>query len=680
MTSVTQTRNRLGEEKSPYLLQHRDNPVHWYPWGKDAFFAAAREDKPIFLSIGYSTCYWCHVMEKDSFETEEVARVLNEHFISIKVDREELPDVDKIYMDAVVAMSGHGGWPMSMFLMPDLRPFFGATFFWRPQFISVLQRIAQLWKEERENVVEAAANLTGFLARIDATEAGELPREQVLDKAFAEFAASFDSKFGGFGSAPKFPRSEAIALLLRIHCRTGNARALDMASITLDRMARGGIYDHLGGGFHRYSVDAQWLVPHFEKMLYDNALLATAYLEGHQVTGNTLLREVARETLDYVLRDMTATQGGFFSAEDAGEPDHEGEYYVWRYSELQKLLTAHELNLAAEVYGVSENGNFEHANILHLNRGAPWEIKREPHLQSIHHKLLEARARRLPPHKDDKILTSWNALMINAFCKGYQVIGDERYLQAAQRAAAFIRENLFRDGRLLRRYRDGQAAFRGYLDDYAFMIQALLSLYESDFNAEWIDWARALQEVQDREFWDDDAGGYFHSAAGEEYLIVRKKELTDGATPSGNSMSALNLLRLYGLTGERTYLGRSDRTLGSLGVLVTQQPSAYCGGLNALDYRLSSSKEVAIVGDTDDEDVRSLLNFLYRNFLPHKVVALQRPSAQPVKEIAILTGRAQVEGKPTFYVCENQACKLPTTSVKEAQALVADCGVVGTTG
>ncbi|MDO8644678.1 MAG: thioredoxin domain-containing protein, partial [bacterium] len=583
LSCAMEPHNRLGKEKSPYLLQHKDNPVHWFPWGPAAFETAKKENKLIFLSIGYSTCHWCHVMEEDSFERKEVADVLNRDFISIKVDREERPDVDRIYMDAVVAMTGQGGWPLSVFLTPDLKPFFGATFVPRANFIQLLKNIQNVWETQREKILESSEQLMTHLQGAPQNIPSEpIPPPQnfpplsakgrinpsaekrggrgdflpILEESLHSFEDTFDSSFGGFGRAPKFPKSVDCSLLLRLHQRFKDVGAihespLQMVTLTLDKMARGGIYDHLGGGFARYSTDNRWLVPHFEKMLYDNALLTWTYLEAFQVTGNERFASVARETLDYVLRDMTHPEGGFYSAEDADSQREEGKFYVWNEAELKSLLIPEEFDLFKKVYQVTPEGNFvehgkpnHHTTILSLSEGYDWKIKEDPLLKSAHQKLFAARKKRIHPHKDDKVLTEWNGLMIAAMAKGYQVLGDEKYLQASQHAAEFIKKNLSPSGGLLRRFRDNHAAIPAFASDYAFLIHGLIELYQSDFNPDWLQWAKELQETQDKLFWDSKDGGYFFSEESAQDLIVRTKETHDGATPSGNSVSLLNLLRL----------------------------------------------------------------------------------------------------------------------------------------
>ncbi|MDP2600245.1 MAG: thioredoxin domain-containing protein [Deltaproteobacteria bacterium] len=492
--------NRLAKEKSPYLLQHQHNPVEWYPWGEEAFQAAHHQNKPIFLSIGYSTCYWCHMMEKDSFELAEVADVLNQNFISIKVDREEHPDIDQIYMDAVVSMTGQGGWPMSVFLAPDLKPFYGGTFFWRQQFVQLLNNISAVWKNEPEKILKSSQKITEQLLKMSPSPpVGPACRQagRVRERGFDQLRENFDPIHGGFGQAPKFPHSMDLNLLLHIHKKTGNAEALEMAKKTLTAMANGEIYDKVGGGFHRYATREDWSEPHYEKMLYDNALLAMTYLEAGYKT-------IAQETLDYVLRDMSDPQGGFYSAQDAGEVGKEGEYYHWTEKTIEEERAA--------------------------------------------------RTKRKPPHKDDKILTSWNGLMIAAMAKGAKILGEDKYLKAAQNAADFIRSKLYKDHQLLRRFRDGEAKYSGTLDDYAFLIFGLLELGE-------IEWAKELQKNQDDLFWDEKEGGYFFTGKEEPHVIIRKKEYNDGALPSGNAVAAGNLLQLFKTTCEEQYREKLETLL-----------------------------------------------------------------------------------------------------------------------
>ncbi len=664
--------NRLSKEKSPYLLQHKNNPVDWYPWGEEAFQKARTENKLIFLSIGYSTCHWCHVMEHDSFEKQEVADVLNRHYVSIKVDREERPDIDHLYMDAVMAMTGSGGWPLSSFLTPDLKPFFGGTFFWKDQFIELLKRVNHAWQEQPEKLKESGKELAIHMQGMSKKGEGIVSLDDsILQEAFQLYHQTFDDVFGGFGNAPKFPRSTDLSLLLRIYRRSGKKEALDMVEKMLDQMARGGMYDHLGGGFHRYSTDARWLVPHFEKMLYDNALLSWTYLEAYQVTGKEMYAEVSREVLNYVLRDMEAPTGGFYSAEDADSEGEEGKFYVWTEAELKSLLTPTEFEKISAVYAVTSAGNFEHqTNIFHLDPDADWSVKKDPLIVSAHQKLFEVRKKRIHPYKDDKVLTSWNGLMIQAFAKGYQVLGDKRYLQAAQNAALFIQKYLYQAEKLLRRYRDGEARFSGFLEDYAFLIHGLLELYQSDFNPDWIEWAEKLQNKQDELFWDKKEGGYFFSEVNSTDLFVRKKESYDGATPSGNSVSALNLLRLYGFTLNREHDKKAEATFGFISKDVERYPPGYSMALCALDYKLDLAVEVAVIGKKEDPATQDILRFLQKNFLPNKVMAFL-DTAQPTKYLPkILEGRKILKDNTTVYVCEKNVCKAPTDNMGEAKKII----------
>lgn len=590
--------NHLAQEKSPYLLQHKNNPVDWFPWGEEAFAKARRENKPIFLSIGYSTCYWCHMMEKDSFELEQVAAVLNAHYVAIKLDREERPDIDKIYMDAVVGLTGHGGWPMSVFLTPDLKPFYGGTFFWRDQFIKLLLGIAESWEKNLDAIEKNAEQLTNFLRDTNVDRTPVVLDETLFEAFIDQLKLRFDSTYGGFGGAPKFPPSQAVTLLLRLHERTDNSEALQMATVTLDRMARGGIFDHLGGGFARYSTDKYWLVPHFEKMLYDNAQLACAYLDAYRITKNEMFAAVARETLDYVLRVMTAPEGGFYSAEDAGEVNKEGDFYVWFYDELAAVLTNDELSKLTTVYGITPEGNFEHKNIFNLQNSIDWKIKSEPIVKNAHEKLFAARERRPHPHKDDKVLTAWNGLMISAMARGGQILGETRYKNAAQSAARFIQSHLIQNGKLLRRYRDQASGMSGQLDDYAYFIQGLVDLFETDGNEQWVLYAAELQDTQNKLFWDNAVGGYYYSAPGDTSVIVRKKDFHDGAEPSPNAIAALNLCRLYFLTANPNFLERAEQLFAVVSSELALQPIAHASFLNAFEFYRSTAKD-AFVCATD---------------------------------------------------------------------------------
>ncbi|MEZ4754420.1 MAG: thioredoxin domain-containing protein [Bdellovibrionota bacterium] len=661
--------NHLANEKSPYLLQHKDNPVHWYAWGEQAFKVAKEQKKLIFLSIGYSTCYWCHVMEKECFEDEQVADVLNKYFISIKVDREERPDIDQIYMDAVVALTGRGGWPMSVFLTPDLKPVWGGTYFPKQQFMQILGGIQDAWETEPEKLIQQSSQITQALAsEIENTESKSLGSE-VLTAAYQIYSKNFDERDGGFGTAPKFPPSQQVRFLLRFYRRSGEKQALNMAMRTLDRMARGGIYDQLGGGFSRYSTDEKWLVPHFEKMLYDNALIIEAYIEASQILKQEGSLEIAKmfeslvkASFEYLLRDMRHKSGAFYSAEDAGEVGKEGEFYVWTYKEIESLLSEDEFKRLKEVYSISEHGNFEHGtNILSFDVEKLWSEKQDPLIAQAQQKLFAARNKRQRPHLDDKILTAWNGMMINSFAKGYQAFGDEKYLNAAQVAAKFILENLYKNGQLLRRYRNGEAVVAGFAEDYAYLIEALISLYESDFDPKWLELAVSLQLKQDELFWDKEKGGYFFSTAKE--VVVKKKDIADGATPSANSVSLLNLLRLGALFPTQDFSDKAEQLLNYLSAVIARHPSGFSKALQALDFINDSSKEIVVVVK-DLKDLRAITKDLFEKFIPNKVFSLVTEEQSGFPEVT--SKKILLNGKTTYYVCEDQTCKLPTNDLETA--------------
>ena len=671
---VAKHTNRLAGQTSPYLLQHVHNPVNWYPWGEEALARARKENKPIFLSIGYSACHWCHVMERESFEDAETAKILNEHFIAIKVDREERPDVDEIYMTAVQVMTGRGGWPLSVFLTPERKPFFGGTYFppedrhGMPAFKTVLKRVAEIWREQPDDVAHNARQMVRALqanATPDVSESA-LPDDSVLSGAVASLAQQFDPEWGGFGGAPKFPPSGAIALLLRQHAHSNDARLLQMATTTLDRMARGGMCDQLGGGFHRYSVDARWLVPHFEKMLYDNALLCEVYLEAWQVTRKDLYRRVAAGILDYVLRDMTDVRGGFHCAEDADSEGVEGKFYVWQRDEIMAVLGDEDGTLFCDYYGVSAEGNFEGHNILNVPRAAEEFIRdkklAEPQLQDrlaeMRRKLLQRRSRRVRPGKDDKILAAWNGMMISALARGYQVLGDERYLAAARKAADFVLTDMVRDGRLQRTYRE-KGPLPGYLDDYAEMADGLIDLYQSDFDRRWLHAADELTGKMIADFWDANDGGFFFTSAAHKNLLVRTKPFYDGAVPSGNATATAVLLRLAKLLDNDDYANKAETVLRSMGNEMQARPQAAMNLLCALDFRLQPTKEFAIVGSVTSDRTQEFLKIIHGRFLPNKILALREPGTD--ESVPLLKGRRMIAGKTTVYVCENYACKAPVS-------------------
>ena len=661
-------RNRLGAEKSPYLLQHKDNPVWWQPWGEEAFSTARRENRPVFLSIGYSTCHWCHVMERESFEDDTVARALNDGFVAIKVDREERPDVDDIYMTAVQAMTGQGGWPLSAWLTPDGRPFLGGTYFPKLRFLEILAAVDRLWKTNRARAEEAGAHLAQALAAARIAEPGPALDESALAAFFRSAALNHDAVFGGDRGAPKFPPASAIRLLLRIHRRTGDPRPLEMARRTLDGMARGGLFDHVGGGFHRYSTDERWLVPHFEKMLYDQAALASAYTEAWQVTREAEYEAVARATLDYVLRDLTHPDGGFFSAEDADSEGEEGKFYVWTDEELREALPPDERAAALEAYGVTPRGNFEGgANILALHPVHP-AARGSELLVRARARLCERRNRRVRPHLDDKVLTSWNGLMIAAMARAAVAFNEPRYTQGAARAARFVLSRCAGPGGTLwRRWRAGEAGVTGYLDDYAFLIEGLLELYQMDFDPAWLDEAVRLQDVQDGRYGDPGAGGYWFTDGGDATLLRRGKEFLDNVRPAGNSVSALNALRLAGLMVDPARAEAAGRLFAVVAGTVARAPLAFPHLLLAVDYALDRSKEVAISGPEDG--TRVLLEAVFAGFNPNKVVAAASPgSSASGRSVPLLEGRAPLEGRATAWVCERGACRLPTTSPDEVRA------------
>ena len=666
--------NRLIHEKSPYLQQHASNPIHWYPWGEDAFKAAVAENKPIFLSIGYSTCHWCHVLEKESFENQEVADLLNESFISIKVDREELPDVDHIYMSVVQAMTGSGGWPMTVVMTPDRQPFFGGTYFPRDQLIHILNTLNTSWAKEPEKIKAVGAKVQEFLLSTNEISTGTVPlNEEILKKHYQQLVKRFDAEYGGFGVSPKFPPTMQLKVLLRIAHRTGDKKALAMVETTLNHMARGGMYDHLGGGFHRYSTDRAWGVPHFEKMLYNQAGLSSIYLEAFQITGNPMFESVAREILDYVLREMTASEGGFYSAEDADIEGEEGVFYVWSAEELKNLLTQKEYEKVTKIFGVTESGNFgslnEGTNILQFQGNFDWKIKSDVGVRSIHQKLFAVREKREHPFKDDKIITAWNGLMLNSMAQAYQVLGDEKYLAAAKNAARFIKKNLYQNGKLLRRFRQQEARHPGGLDDYAFLIQGLITLYEANFDEAWILLAEKLQQKQDDLFWDHQSeGGYFLSEENANFLPVRKKEFGDGARPNSNAVTALNLLRLYNFTFEKKYILKAQKVLSSAGDRMNRFPTGFSQMLIALDFFLDRSKEIAVVGPRESPEKDAILKMLRTRFVPNKVLAYAPPKI--TSRLTILQDKYADQGKTVVYVCEKNICKYPTEDMNKVRELV----------
>jgi uncharacterized protein YyaL (SSP411 family) len=667
--------NALIHETSPYLLQHAHNPVQWYPWCAEALARAKNEDKPILLSIGYSACHWCHVMERESFEDEGIAKLMNEHFVNIKVDREERPDLDAIYMAAVQLATGSGGWPMTVFLTPDRVPFYCGTYFPRedrygmPGFRRVLSRIAQAYREKREEIHRDAATLLAELQRSSLFgSAGGALNPGILETAASALMAKYDSRNGGLGNAPKFPPSMALSHLMQSYRRAGRKEYMDAVEHTLNRMAYGGIYDQLGGGFHRYSVDAVWLVPHFEKMLYDNALLGRAYLDAYLLTKNDLYRTIAQESLDYVLREMTSPEGGFYSSQDADSEGKEGAFFVWEAEEVETIVGEGEGGLFCRYYGVTREGNFEGRNILHIPTPADAfarlnNLSKERLSDNIQRKrklLFDVREKRPKPGRDEKILTAWNGLMLRSFAEAANALDREDYRRAAVRNGEFLLGNLRQRGTLLRSFKDGRARFNAYLEDYAFLIDALVSLYEATFDPRWIREADSLAELMTAKFWDSRDKSFFFTSDDHESLIHRPKDFYDNATPSGNSAAALALLRLWKLTGNDRWPQYSAGVLERAADVMPRHPSAFPHLLCALDFFLGQPMEIAVVGDPADAKTRELLQEIFHIYLPHKVVACGTGS-----EPFLLKGRTQVNSQPTAYVCRNFTCSLPVTTPKK---------------
>lgn len=673
--------NRLSKETSPYLLQHAHNPVDWYAWGEEAFERARQEDKPVLLSIGYSACHWCHVMEHESFENEEIAKLMNENFVNIKVDREERPDLDQIYMNAVQMMTRHGGWPMTVFLTPQGVPFYGGTYFPpedrhnMPGFPRVLLGVADAYRSRPEEVTETAVSILKELQNMgQARESNETLNAEILDAAERSISRSYDPVYGGFGNAPKFPAAMNLEFLLRQYYRAGRSETLLMIEHTCRKMAEGGMYDQLGGGFHRYSTDARWLAPHFEKMLYDNALLSRLYLHVFQQTKDEFYKRIAEETLDYVLREMTDERGGFYSTQDADSEGHEGKFFVWTVDEVKEILGEEDGALFCAYYDVTAGGNFEGKNILHVSRSLK-EVAKETgvtaeRLQEAlmrgRLELFEARERRIKPDRDEKVLTAWNGLMLASFAEAAAILERKDYLDAAEKNAQFVLENLRRDGLLLRTYKDNQSKLNGYLDDYAFYIDGLVALYQATGRLRWLEEARTLSDQMIEEFWDNEEGGFFYTGKSHEELIVRSKDYFDNATPSGNSVAAEVLLHLAALTANEDYARKAVTIFRLLRDPLTRYASAFGRLLGALDFYLSTPKEIAIIGESEAQDTRALLREVWTLYLPNKIVAQIGENNQAAVELVpLLRDRPMVDGRATAYVCEHYTCQQPVTSAAE---------------
>ena len=681
--------NRLAFETSPYLLQHADNPVDWYPWGEEAFAKAKKENKPVFLSIGYSTCHWCHVMAHESFEDSNVAKIMNKALISIKVDREERPDIDKVYMSVCQMMTGSGGWPLTIIMTPDKKPFFAATYIpketrhGRTGLLELIPRISELWSTQHAEVLNSANKITDALRNVKPEAHGQSLNETTLDVAYEQLGERFDEQNGGFGGEPKFPTSHNLLFLLRYWKRTGNDRALEMVNKTLLAMRNGGIYDHLGFGFHRYSTDSQWLVPHFEKMLYDQALLAIAYTEAYQATKREEYSQTASEILDYVLRNMTAPEGGFYSAEDADSEGEEGKFYLWTHDEMGTVLSQQELIVAMKVFNISKTGNFSDEiardgsgrNILfvtksineHASELGVSSAELSTQLDVIRKKLFNYREKRIHPHKDDKILTDWNGLMIAAMAKASQVFNEPRYSNAAMRTANYILENASASGgRLLHGVRHGVSQLTGNADDYAFLIFGLLELYEATFDIKYLKTAIQLNNDFILHFWDRQSGGFYFTPDDGEQLLSRQKEIYDGAVPSANSVAMSNLLKLGRITTNSDFEDKAEKTGQAFSIDISNLPSAYTQLLVALDFALGPSYEVVVVGDPRSGETNKMLDAIRSKFVPNKIMIF-RPTNQEFPEIDSVASSIKqyrnIERKTTAYVCHNFNCELPTTDV-----------------
>jgi hypothetical protein len=687
--------NRLINEKSPYLLQHAYNPVDWFPWSDEAFEKAKQEDKPIFLSIGYSTCHWCHVMEKESFEDTEVAKLMNDAFVSIKVDREERPDIDGIYMSVCQMITGGGGWPLTIVMTPDKKPFFTGTYFPKHNrfnrigMMELVPRLKEVWVTKKEEVLKSAEEIASSLKKQNFISDSNEIEESILDKAYDELNKRYDEANGGFGNAPKFPSPHNLLFLLRYWKLKDEPKALEMVEKTLTEMRRGGMYDHIGFGFARYSTDQHWLVPHFEKMLYDQAMLVMAYTETYLATKNKFYKETAKEILEYVLRDMNHPEGGFYSAEDADSEGEEGKFYLWDADELRNVLEKDESDFAIKVFNTADDGNWideskgmmPGTNILHLKKSNE-ELADEfnlseddftNRLETIRKKLFNYREKRIHPHKDDKILTDWNGLMISAFAKAAQAFDDKEYADAAIKSYSFIEKYLTgKDGRLIHRFRDGESGLQAHIDDYAFMINALIDLYETTFEIKFLKRTIELNEILMKEFWDEQNGGFYFTSSKSEELIARQKDVYDGAVPSGNSVALLNLIRLSRFTANIYFEKKASLLVKYFSGYISKSPSAFCMFMCGLDFLLSSSTEIVIVLKKKDDEAIQGINLIRNIFNPNKIVILKSSDNQnEFGELLSFTKDMKMkDNNTTFYVCRDYSCNQPVNSIKELQKLL----------
>ena len=677
--------NHLIHETSPYLLQHAHNPVDWYPWSDEAFQKAKGQNRPILLSIGYSACHWCHVMERESFEDEKIAALMNDLFVNIKVDREERPDLDEVYMNAVQMLTGRGGWPMTVFLTPEGKPFYGGTYFppedryGVPGFPKILQGVANAYREKPQDVERSVEQILAALQRMSLSTESQQPfSSDIIGQSAEQLAQAYDTDHGGLGKAPKFPNVGVYELFLRHYHHSKKSRFLEMVTHTLTKMARGGIYDHLGGGFHRYSVDEKWLVPHFEKMLYDNAQLVRIYAQVYSVTGEPLFKQVVDETMNYLMREMLHTEGGFYSTQDADSEGEEGKFFVWTEEEISQILGEEASEIFCRIYDVSEEGNFEENNILHpiltLEQASKFfrrDLREIESLVSVAKgKLFQEREKRPKPFRDEKILTSWNGLMLSGLAEAIKISRQPAYLEAANRTVDFIFTKMFRDGRLLHTYKSGTGKILGYLDDYAFLAAGLLDLFEATVNRAHLDRALELAEIMSHEFWDEAGGGFFYTGRSHERLIAQSKPIFDGSIPSGNAVATQVLLRLYHYTGKEDYLKRAEKILRAYYNAMENQPFGFAHMLAALDFYLQKPKEVVLVGDKKDPETAELLTKIHLLYLPNMTLQLASPDDSLEKVSSLLAGKKQFEGRPTVYVCHNFTCSRPVIEWDELKLLL----------
>ena len=676
--------NHLANELSPYLLQHANNPVDWFPWGEEAFNKAKELDRPIFLSIGYSTCHWCHVMEHESFEDDSVAKLLNDNFVSIKVDREELPEIDHLYMSVCQAMTGSGGWPLNIVMTPQKEPFFAGTYFpkdrrgGRSGMLQILPMISEAWATKRDDIMISVNQVKNYLDKVNSKPAGDNLTEELVTSAYDQFRNGFDEEYGGFFRAPKFPSPHNLIFLMRYHYSYNNQFALDMVIKTLKQMRLGGIYDQIGFGFHRYSTDKHWLVPHFEKMLYDQAMIAMAYMEAFHITGDTVFENTTKEIFNYVLRDLTSQDGGFFSAEDADSEGEEGKFYTWTKQEIEEVLGKSLSEDFNTIFSIESDGNFNDessgkkngGNIPHLN---DFEFYNQSSIESARKKLFDKRKNRVHPLKDDKILTDWNGLMIAALARASIIFQEPSYLEAAIKSSSFVLNKISKNGKLLKRFRNNQAAINSHLDDYAFITWGLLEIYEATFDSKYLSKSLDLMNIMVEDFWDEKNGGFFLGADQSEKLIVRTKTAYDGAIPSGNSVAVMNMLKLSRITGNVKWAELSEKTIRAFSEDIYRAPTGYTLMLSAFLFDTNKSKEIVIVGNGEDNKTKEFINSFHSKYAPHKILLFKDTSLNnnQLEQLANWTStQYSIDDKPTAYICKNFACNQPTNDLKIALSLL----------